>query len=83
MQQQIPALRPGAGLTLRSRDGKTFVTDNGNVILDCAFGLIDDPAGLAAILKSIHGVVDVGIFINLASAVLYNAGAGVAELTRP
>ena len=40
--------RLGATPTLRTRDGKTYVTDNGLWILDCRFPPIDDPPTLAA-----------------------------------
>ncbi len=45
--------------------GYPFFTESGNVILDCQFGRsISDPAGLEVRLKSIAGVVEVGIFNN-------------------
>ncbi len=72
-------------VAVRRRGGATpFVSDNGNAILDCAFGPIDDPAGLDAHLRSIHGVVDTGLFVGLASAVLVGHDDGsVRELTPP
>ena len=45
--------------------GGPFVTDNGNAILDCCFGAIDDPAMLEAALKRVHGVVESGLFVGL------------------
>lgn len=56
--------------TLRKKDNKIFVTDQGNYILDTDFGLIDDPAKLAAALDHITGVVEHGLFINLADKVI-------------
>ena len=64
------------------RDGKPYRTDNGNAILDCAFGEIDDPRMLATEIKAIHGVLDIGIFFDIATAVLCTAADGVDELTR-
>jgi ribose 5-phosphate isomerase A len=42
-----------------------YITDNGNYILDCHFGAIDQPALLDTSLKTIHGVVASGIFVGL------------------
>lgn len=51
---------------LRQREGKTFVTDQGNYIADCVFTHIDDPRKLHDLIKSISGVVETGIFANIA-----------------
>jgi ribose 5-phosphate isomerase A len=67
-----PVLRTNA-------DGSPFVTDNGNYILDVAFGPIDDPAHLAATLKSLTGVVDHGLFIDIAERALVATDGDVRE----
>jgi ribose 5-phosphate isomerase A len=72
---------PGVGLTERVRDGRPYRTDNGNAILDCAFGTIADPRGVDAALHAIHGVVATGLFCDIADAVLCTAGESVRELT--
>ena len=54
-------------IVLRLRDGKPFVTDNGNVILDCALGSIAEPHKLSIHLSCIPGVVDHGLFIDIAN----------------
>jgi ribose 5-phosphate isomerase A len=69
-------------VNLRMRDGKPFVTDNGNVILDCALGRIENVEKLAAALSSIPGVVDHGLFIGLASLAIIAGENGVETLTR-
>jgi ribose 5-phosphate isomerase A len=56
--------------TLYERDGRSFVTDNGNHILDCAVGPIQDPAGLEAKLRAVPGVVGTGLFLGMADLVL-------------
>jgi ribose 5-phosphate isomerase A len=48
---------------------RDFVTDSGNYILDCDFGFIAEPAGLAAELDHVTGVVEHGLFIGLATEV--------------
>ena len=62
----------GATVILRrsAYDGRAFVSDNGNAILDCDFGAIASPPILDRILREIHGVVCTGLFIGLASAVV-------------
>jgi ribose 5-phosphate isomerase A len=50
------------------KDGPV-VTDNGNLLLDCAFDAIDDPAALAATLAAVPGVVEHGLFVGLADEV--------------
>jgi ribose 5-phosphate isomerase A len=82
VQRRIATLFPNAKATERVRDGKPYRTDNGNIILDCAFGTIADPRSLNATLQAIHGVLDVGIFLDLADAVLCTADAGVRELVK-
>jgi ribose 5-phosphate isomerase A len=68
-------------IRLRSAaDGAPFVTDGGHYILDAAFGAIADPAGLAAALASIPGVVDHGLFIGLARGAILAGGEGLKIL---
>ena len=60
-------------LVLRSRpDGQPFMTDGGHLIVDCHFKAIDDPDGLADSLAAIPGVVEHGLFIGYARAVVTN-----------
>ncbi|MGB2896957.1 MAG: ribose-5-phosphate isomerase RpiA [Anaerolineales bacterium] len=73
----------GAEPTLRvKRDGAPFITDNGNHIIDCRFGTIDDPYALSAQLKSRAGIVEHGLFLDLASEVIVAAGDGIRSLKR-
>jgi len=53
----------GARAVLRIKDGTPYRTDQDNLILDCHFGLIADPAGLAASLSSIPGMLGHGLFV--------------------
>ena len=55
---------------LRLEKEKPYITDNGNYIIDCAFGEIQDPAALHAKINAIVGVVENGLFINLASKLI-------------
>lgn len=64
-----------------SKDGKPFVTDNGNHILDCAFGQIEDPEALDDALKLIPGVVENGLFIGIADMGIIAGPQGVEVLS--
>jgi ribose 5-phosphate isomerase A len=66
--------------TLRRRDGEPVRTDGGNLIYDVACGRIEEPAMLAAALKSVTGVVDHGLFLDLADCALIGGADGVFEL---
>jgi ribose 5-phosphate isomerase A len=73
----------GASVKLRAkRDGGPYVTDNGNPILDCSFGLIENPAALAQKLSSIPGIVEHGLFIGLAERALIGRARNIEEICR-
>jgi ribose 5-phosphate isomerase A len=70
----------GAAPVLRVRDGAPVITDAGNVIYDAPCGVIADPAQLADALKSVTGVVDHGLFLDLADEALIGLDTGVERL---
>lgn len=70
----------GAPEVRRKADGSPYFTDNGNWVVDTRFAPIDDPAGIAARVRAIPGVVDHGIFLGMASLVLVADPAGVREI---
>ena len=77
--ERIAAL--GASVTLRQYAyGNPFVTDEGHHILDCHFGQIPDPPALALQLSQMPGVVEHGLFIDMADVVLVGRGQEVVEL---
>jgi ribose 5-phosphate isomerase A len=64
----------------RAKDGGgPYLTDEGNYILDCACGVIEDPEVLAAEIRGIVGVVEHGLFLGMASLVLVAGEDGVTE----
>jgi ribose 5-phosphate isomerase A len=72
----------GARVSVRQQgDGTPFRSDQGNLILDCAFGPIRQPAALAAALDARTGIVEHGLFIGLATEVIVGGADGVRHLT--
>jgi len=67
----------------RGKDGKPFLTENGNLILDCQFGRIGEPLDLAAALRIIPGVVEHGLFIGLCDQAFIAGPDGVEDLIAP
>jgi ribose 5-phosphate isomerase A len=79
VQRKIEVL--GAKVELRREtDGKPYLTDENNYILDCRFGKIPDADGLARHLSDMPGVVEHGLFIGMASVVLVANGREIVEL---
>ncbi|GAA0314576.1 ribose 5-phosphate isomerase A [Oceanobacillus oncorhynchi subsp. oncorhynchi] len=62
---------------LRLKDGEPLVTDNGNYIVDCPFERIEDPADLDRKIQAIAGVVETGLFIDMADTVIIGSSEGV------
>lgn len=86
IQMALPIVAPkleALGLNPKLRhhaDGSLYVTDEGNVLLDCAAGAIADPAKTAADIRAIVGVVEHGLFLNMASLALIAGEDGVREV---
>jgi ribose 5-phosphate isomerase A len=67
---------------VRTVEGRAFISDNGNLILDCATAPISEPARLECQLRAIPGVVDTGLFLGTADTVLVGEDGAVRELKR-
>lgn len=73
----------GAEVALRRRpDGTPVQTDQGNFVLDCRFGPITDPAGLADTLAARAGIVEHGLFIGLATDLIIADADGIRHVRR-
>ena len=72
----------GPATLRRTRDGHAFVTDGGHWILDGALSRIADPKGLASRLCGIPGVIEHGLFIGLATAVVLAGSGGVRVINQ-
>jgi ribose 5-phosphate isomerase A len=74
----------GARVDLRAGpDGAPLLTDQGNLILLCAFGPVAAPAELANWLAARGGIVAHGFFLGLATELIVAGSKGVEHRTRP
>lgn len=67
---------------LRLTGENPFLTDNGNYILDCASGKIENPAALHSALKLLPGVVETGLFVGMTSAAVISGAGGIQIVER-
>jgi ribose 5-phosphate isomerase A len=73
----------GARVSVRQTSkGTFFKTDHGNLIIDCSFGPIAEPALLGARLSERAGIVEHGLFLGLATDVIIAGTEGVRHLRR-
>ncbi len=87
VQQQLQAMGGAAELRMATRKAGPVVTDQGNLVLDVRFdGGIANPAELERSINNLPGVLENGLFVNLADQVLVgeiNDGvAGVRDLPK-
>jgi ribose 5-phosphate isomerase A len=86
VKMALPIVLPklvALGLNPQQRPAKAgagpYLTDEGNYIVDCSCGIIADPVQTAANIRAIVGVVEHGLFLNMASLALVAGEAGVIE----
>ena len=84
VQQQLSAMSGKAELRMAQRKAGPVVTDQGNLVLDVRFeGGISDPVGLERSINNLPGVLENGLFVNLADEVLVGeVNDGVAGIRR-
>ena len=73
----------GCKPTLRKSGMNPYITDNGNFIVDCAFGGIPDPAALEETINNIPGAVQNGIFAGMANLAIVGKAGGLERFERP
>lgn len=72
----------GCQASLRQGESGPFVSDEGHYVIDCRFQTIADPAALGAAIKALVGVVEHGLFVQLADRVVVASPSGLEELAR-
>jgi len=70
----------GARVVERQRDGRAFVTDEGNHILDCYFPGLANPPEMAQFIRAQPGVVEHGLFLGMATEAVVAGERGVIVL---
>lgn len=73
----------GCDAKRRMKGTTPYITDNGNFIIDCAFGEIKDPPQLHEMVNAIAGVVDNGLFIHIASKLILGYENGETRIVSP
>jgi ribose 5-phosphate isomerase A len=72
--------RLGCSAKWRMSGDKMYITDNGNLILDCSFTVIRDPSTLNIQLHLIPGVVETGLFVDMAPVVVIGHSNGQVKI---
>ncbi len=74
----------GGKCVLREGRGKVgpVISDNGNFVADCDFGVLEDPEGIEEKLRAIPGVIENGIFTGVVDRVIVGTEEGVRILER-
>jgi ribose 5-phosphate isomerase A len=80
IDRTLAGLGLAARARLRLRNGAPVRTDGGNLIYDAPCGEIGNPAGLAGALKCLTGVVEHGLFLDLAERALIGTDEGVVTI---
>jgi ribose 5-phosphate isomerase A len=70
----------GCKPALRIKEGKPFLSDNGHFIVDCSFEVIGDTASLNHQIHQIPGVMETGLFIQMADQVIVGYEDGRSEM---
>ena len=80
VKEKIISSRLCKEVKLRKKDGEIFITDHHHYILDCEFEKVDNARGLNIALHLIPGVVETGLFINMASKAVVGYEDGRIEV---
>jgi len=72
----------GARVVERRKDGERFITDEGNLILDCHFPGLLNPSEMAQLICAQPGVVEHGLFLGMATEAIIAGKRGVRVLER-
>ena len=70
----------GGRVVARQRDGRPFITDEGNIILDCHFAGLTNPREMAQLIRTQPGVVEHGLFLGMATEAVIAGERGIIVL---
>jgi ribose 5-phosphate isomerase A len=83
VERAIGTIQRTGPLKLRQgKDGHVFVTDGGHWIIDAALGRIDDPRAMAHALSGVPGVMEHGLFVDLAHMIIIGGPDGIKIIDR-
>jgi ribose 5-phosphate isomerase A len=83
VEKAIAAVGRSGPLTLRQgQNGHAFVTDGGHWIIDAALERIDDPKATAHALAGVPGVMEHGLFVDLAHTAIISGPDGIKIIER-
>jgi ribose 5-phosphate isomerase A len=83
VEAAIASVQAPGPLTLRmAKNGHAFVTDGGHWIIDAALSRIESPKALAQALSAVPGVMEHGLFVDIASVVIIAGQDGVRVVER-
>jgi ribose 5-phosphate isomerase A len=83
VERTIASIQGPGALNLRQgKDGHVFVTDGGHWIIDAALGRIDDPRAMAHALSGVPGVMEHGLFVDLADMIIIGGPDGIKIVER-
>jgi len=82
IKEELEVFNATADLRMGVKKDGPVITDNGNFILDAKFIKIEDPLDMEIELNNIPGVVENGIFADIADIVLVGTKEGVKKLER-
>lgn len=72
----------GARVIERRKNGERFITDEGNIILDCHFPGLLNPPEMAQLIRAQPGVVEHGMFLGMATEAVVAGKRGIVVLER-
>lgn len=81
IERAASSLGLAGNIAVRGEDSQPFRTDSGNLILDASFGRIPEPQALAGLLGQIPGLVEHGLFINLATQIIIAGPQGIEKIS--
>jgi len=82
IKEELEVFNATAELRMGVKKDGPVITDNGNFILDAKFERIEDPLDMEIELNNIPGVVENGIFADIADIVLVGTKDGVKKMER-